>query len=171
MSWILNCNSRDRTYLTYSVTLKDSAIEDALQKRKRYHSFSIMPRIEGKWLNDFAEFKEVISEISEEFHTRLNDFDSLKPKLQLLKITRWILKWPSKLSIFNWSCVIFSRILFLNRINESPEDVLENAISREVLQASKFLSWNVIIVWKHLYLWSCIFHYEHSKIKDEKSPW
>jgi hypothetical protein len=32
---------------------------------------------------DFAEFKEVISEISEEFHTGFNDFDSSKPKRQL----------------------------------------------------------------------------------------
>jgi hypothetical protein len=32
-------------------------------------------------LIDFAEFKEMISEISEEFHSRLNDFDSMKPKL------------------------------------------------------------------------------------------
>jgi hypothetical protein len=32
---------------------------------------------------DFAEFTEVISEISEEFHTELNDFDSLTPTLQL----------------------------------------------------------------------------------------
>jgi hypothetical protein len=29
---------------------------------------------------DFAEFKEVISDISGEIHTRFKDFDSLKPK-------------------------------------------------------------------------------------------
>jgi hypothetical protein len=34
-------------------------------------------------LTDFAKFKEVIPKISEEFHTRFNDFDSLKPKLHL----------------------------------------------------------------------------------------
>jgi hypothetical protein len=32
---------------------------------------------------DFAEFKEVNSKISKEFHTRFNDFDSLKTILQL----------------------------------------------------------------------------------------
>jgi hypothetical protein len=32
---------------------------------------------------DSVEFKEAISEISEKFHTVFNDFDSLKPKLQL----------------------------------------------------------------------------------------
>jgi hypothetical protein len=44
-----------------------------------------MPRTEGKWNDfiDFAEFKEVTSEISEEFHTKFKDSDSLKHKLQL----------------------------------------------------------------------------------------
>jgi hypothetical protein len=32
---------------------------------------------------DIADFKDVISEISEELHTTFNDFDSFKPTLQL----------------------------------------------------------------------------------------
>jgi hypothetical protein len=32
---------------------------------------------------DFSEFQEVMSEISEEFCARFNDFDSLKLKFQL----------------------------------------------------------------------------------------
>jgi hypothetical protein len=35
----------------------------------------------------------------------------------------------------------------------------------------KLLLWNAVIIWKHLYVWNCIFHYEHNKIKDEKLPW
>jgi hypothetical protein len=34
-------------------------------------------------LIDFADFRKVISDISEELHIRFRDFDSLKPKLQL----------------------------------------------------------------------------------------
>jgi hypothetical protein len=45
-------------------------------------AFSITSRIEWKFI-DFVQFKEAISEISEKFHTVFNDFDSLKPKLQL----------------------------------------------------------------------------------------
>jgi hypothetical protein len=53
--------------------------------KKWYDAFCIIPRIEGKQIDfiDFAEFMELISEIPEEFHTRLNDIDSLKPDLQL----------------------------------------------------------------------------------------
>jgi hypothetical protein len=113
-------------------------------------------------LIDFAEFRKVISDISQEFHIR---FRALIPwSLNFsFSITQWIFKLPSNHSIFKWSCVIFSRILFL----------IEKLISRRVLdpQASKFLPWNAVIIWNHLCLLSCIFHYEYNKIKDEKSPW
>jgi hypothetical protein len=58
--------------------------EDALQKNDTTHFPSSQELKENK--NDFshfAEFQEAISEISEEFHIRFNEFDSLKPKLQL----------------------------------------------------------------------------------------
>jgi hypothetical protein len=58
--------------------------EDALQKNNTMHSplSQELKENENDFI-DFAEFKEAIPEISEEFHTRFNDFDSLKPKLQL----------------------------------------------------------------------------------------
>jgi hypothetical protein len=58
--------------------------EDALQKNDMTHFTSCQELKENENdFIDFAEFKEVISEISEEFCIRFNDSDSLKPKLQL----------------------------------------------------------------------------------------
>jgi hypothetical protein len=49
---------------------------------------------------DFAEFKEVISEISQESHIRFSYFDFLKPKLHL-SITLWILSDPGTMQPSN----------------------------------------------------------------------
>jgi len=70
---------------------------------------------------DFAEFKEVISEISEEFHTTFKDFDSLNHELQLLKnpMDIEVTQQPFDLQM---ECVIFCRILFFFSLkNESWE--------------------------------------------------
>jgi hypothetical protein len=68
--------------------LKDSAKNLVILRRLSKNDTTHFPSCQELKENendfiDFAEFKEVISEISEEFHTRFNDFDSLKPKLQL----------------------------------------------------------------------------------------
>jgi hypothetical protein len=83
---------------------------------------------------DLAAFKEVISKISEEFHTRLNDFDSLKPKLQLFSNSMDIEVNQQPFDLRIKVCDLQSD-LFSIKI-ESPEG-LENATSREVHQDSK----------------------------------
>jgi hypothetical protein len=58
--------------------------EDTLQKNDTTHFPSCQElKVNENDFIDFAEFKGAISEIYKEFHTRFNDFDSLKPKLQL----------------------------------------------------------------------------------------
>jgi len=80
----------------------------------------------------------VISEISEEFHTRFNDFDSLKPKLQLFSnpMNTEVTQQPFDLKME--SCDLQSDPFFFQSKKLISARFLENAISREVSQASKF---------------------------------
>jgi hypothetical protein len=81
--------------------------EDALQKNDTTHFPSCQELKENEnYVIDLAEFNELISEISEEFHTRFNDFDSLKPKLQIFNNPMDTDEVTSKYSIFKWSYVI-----------------------------------------------------------------
>jgi hypothetical protein len=76
----------------------------------------------------------VISEMSEELHTTFNDFDSLKPKLQLFSNPKDI-----EVTQQTFDLQMKCRILFFNKKKRISGRFLENAIPREVPQASKFI--------------------------------
>jgi hypothetical protein len=87
---------------------------------------------------DFAEFKEVLFEISEECHARFNDSNSLKPILQIFhnpmdtEVTQQSFNLRTELCDLQFDPFFQLKKLISRRF-------LENAISREVPQALKFL--------------------------------
>jgi hypothetical protein len=84
---------------------------------------------------DFTEFKEVTSQISEEFHTRFKDFDSLKRKLHLFNSPMDI----EVTSDLQMELCDLQSDTFFDRRNESPEDFWKMLSQEKFPQASKFL--------------------------------
>jgi hypothetical protein len=85
--------------------------------------------------SDFAEFQEVISEISEEFHIRFNDFDCLKPKLQLFSNPMDIEVTQQQFDLQIELCDLQSYLFFFNRKNEFPEGFWK-ILSQDTLEMS-----------------------------------
>jgi len=141
--------------------------KDALQENDKKH-YSLWQELKENEsdLTDIADFKEVISEVCEEFHTRFYDFNSLKLKLQLFNnsMNTEVTQRPFDLQME--LCDPQSYPVFQSKKKESPEGfakmLLKRSSSSFEISPVKCCHYLEAPMW----VWSSTLHYERNKIKE-----